>query len=52
MPDESMPYALRATNGRLLAGLADGRLLTSTDRGESWEYTGVGTESLLAMTAG
>jgi len=52
MPDESMPYALTATNGRLLAGLADGRLLTSTDRGESWEDTGIGTGSLLAMTAG
>jgi hypothetical protein len=52
MPDESMPYALTATNGRLLAGLADGRLLTSTDRGESWEDTGTGTGSLLAMTAG
>ena len=31
-----MPYALAATGTELLAGLADGRILTSDDRGDSW----------------
>jgi photosystem II stability/assembly factor-like uncharacterized protein len=35
-PLPAMPYALLATEGRLFAGLANGRLLASPDRGESW----------------
>jgi photosystem II stability/assembly factor-like uncharacterized protein len=35
-PLPSMPYALLATDGRLFAGLADGQLWESRDRGESW----------------
>ena len=35
-PLPAMPYALVATEGRLFAGLADGELWESTDRGESW----------------
>jgi hypothetical protein len=35
-PLPSMPYALLTTNGRLFAGLADGQLWESRDRGESW----------------
>jgi photosystem II stability/assembly factor-like uncharacterized protein len=31
-----MPYALRFLDGRLLAGLSDGRVLASEDRGDSW----------------
>lgn len=31
-----MPYALCATDGRLFAGLADGQLWESRDRGDSW----------------
>ena len=31
-----MPYALVATQERLLAGLADGQLWESVDRGERW----------------
>jgi hypothetical protein len=31
-----MPYALLATDTRLYAGLADGQLWESADRGESW----------------
>jgi photosystem II stability/assembly factor-like uncharacterized protein len=31
-----MPYAVLATEGRLFAGLADGQLWESRDRGESW----------------
>src|SRR5829696_3128095 len=32
----AMPYALRFLDGRLLAGLSDGRILASGDRGDSW----------------
>jgi len=32
----AMPYALLATDERLYAGLADGRLFESSDHGESW----------------
>ena len=31
-----MPYALAVTEGRLFAGLADGQLWESNDRGETW----------------
>ena len=45
-----MPYALAATGDALLAGLADGRILASVDRGESWdEIARVG--SIIAMAA-
>jgi hypothetical protein len=37
LPGDSMPYALAARDGELLAGMADGRILLSADRGESWE---------------
>jgi hypothetical protein len=35
-PLPAMPYALVVGNGRLFAGLADGRIWVSSDRGESW----------------
>src|SRR5919108_696127 len=35
-PLPSMPYALVATDGRLFAGLADGQLWESRDRGDTW----------------
>jgi hypothetical protein len=35
-PLPAMPYALVATDGCLFAGLADGRLWESRDRGDSW----------------
>jgi len=35
-PLPAMPYALLATDGRLLAGLADGQLWESRDGGDSW----------------
>jgi photosystem II stability/assembly factor-like uncharacterized protein len=35
-PLQAMPYALLATDGRLFAGLADGQLWQSLDRGDSW----------------
>jgi photosystem II stability/assembly factor-like uncharacterized protein len=35
-PLPAMPYALVATDGRLFAGLADGQVWESRDRGDSW----------------
>jgi len=35
-PLPAMPYALLAADGRLFAGLADGQLWQSSDRGDSW----------------
>ena len=35
-PLPAMPYALLATDGRLFAGLADGQLWESRDRGDAW----------------
>jgi photosystem II stability/assembly factor-like uncharacterized protein len=35
-PLETMPYALATTDGRLVAGLRDGRLLESDDGGNTW----------------
>jgi hypothetical protein len=35
-PLETMPYALAATESRLVAGLPDGRLFESEDGGDSW----------------
>lgn len=35
-PLDSMPYALLATRGLLLAALADGRIYASRDRGDTW----------------
>ena len=36
-PLPAMPYALVATSERLFAGLANGELWESRDRGDSWE---------------
>jgi photosystem II stability/assembly factor-like uncharacterized protein len=36
-PLDSMPYALAATDAAVYAGLTDGRLYRSSDRGDSWE---------------
>jgi photosystem II stability/assembly factor-like uncharacterized protein len=35
-PLPAMPYALLATDGRVFAGLGDGRLWESGDRGDTW----------------
>jgi photosystem II stability/assembly factor-like uncharacterized protein len=40
-PLDAMPYALLAADGRLFAGLADGRIYASPDRGDSWEALAV-----------
>jgi hypothetical protein len=51
LPPDSMPYALAATDGGLVVGLADGRLLHSGDRGESWDELGVRLDGVAALAA-
>ena len=51
LPGDSMPYALAATDGELLAGMADGRILRSGDGGESWDELVAGVGSITAMAA-
>jgi photosystem II stability/assembly factor-like uncharacterized protein len=51
-PLPAMPYALLATDRRLFAGLADGRLWESRDHGDSWtrlRIDGVGPRALVAL---
>jgi photosystem II stability/assembly factor-like uncharacterized protein len=51
-PLEAMPYALAWSDGRLVAGLRDGRLLESEDGGDSWRDGGTtGLDRVVAMTA-
>jgi photosystem II stability/assembly factor-like uncharacterized protein len=51
-PLETMPYALAPSNGRLVAGLRDGRLLESRDRGDSWRALDVPVlPAVIAMVA-
>jgi hypothetical protein len=50
-PPDSMPYALAAADGELLAGMADGRILASEDDGDSWGETGVRTGPISAMAS-
>jgi hypothetical protein len=51
LPDDSMPYAVTLSGRQLVAGMADGRLLHSADRGESWQDTDIGIGSIVAMAA-
>ena len=46
-----MPYALVATDGRLFAGLADGQLWESGDRGDTWTALQLDGDSLDAIVA-
>jgi hypothetical protein len=46
-----MPYALAAADNELVVGLADGRILRSGDRGESWHELGVRVEAIVALAA-
>ena len=48
VPGQSMPYALAALADELVCGTADGRLLRSRDRGESWQEVAV-TAPIIAM---
>jgi hypothetical protein len=46
-----MPYALLSARGRLLAGLADGRLYASADHGDTWEEVPVRGDPLRGLRA-
>jgi photosystem II stability/assembly factor-like uncharacterized protein len=50
-PLPAMPYALLATTGRLFAGLADGELWESRDRGETWAAMRLGGDRLSGVLA-
>jgi len=53
-PLPAMPYALVATPERLYAGLADGEIWESADRGDTWQacsLTGDALTSLVALAA-
>ena len=50
-PLPAMPYALLAADGRLFAGLADGQLWESRDRGDNWTALQLGGETLEALFA-
>jgi hypothetical protein len=50
-PLPAMPYALVATDGRLFAGLADGQLWESRDRGDSWTPLRLQGDALPALLA-
>ena len=46
-----MPYALVATEDRLFAGLANGELWESRDRGDSWLRCELTLTRLVALVA-
>jgi photosystem II stability/assembly factor-like uncharacterized protein len=50
-PLPAMPYALIAAPGRLFAGLSDGRLWESADRGDTWQRCELEGETLPAINA-
>jgi photosystem II stability/assembly factor-like uncharacterized protein len=50
-PLPAMPYALLAADGRLFAGLADGQLWESRDRGDSWTPMRLQGDALPALLA-
>jgi hypothetical protein len=51
LPDETMPYAMGVSGRQLVAGMADGRLLHSADRGATWQDTDIDTGSVGAMAS-
>jgi hypothetical protein len=51
LPDDRMPYALAASDVELIAGMADGRIIHSDDRGQSWTDTGVQAGPVTALAA-
>jgi photosystem II stability/assembly factor-like uncharacterized protein len=53
LPDllPAMPYALVATEGRLFAGLGDGQLWESVDRGDTWRKCVLRGDSLTRFVA-
>ena len=46
-----MPYALVAAAGRVFAGLADGQIWESRDRGEAWSACTIRGEPLATLVA-
>jgi photosystem II stability/assembly factor-like uncharacterized protein len=50
-PLDSHVYALATADGSLFAGLGDGTLLRSDDRGETWEDLGERVERVTALVA-
>jgi hypothetical protein len=50
-PLPAMPYALVATGGRLFAGLANGELWESTDRGDAWRQCELRGDPLARIVA-
>jgi hypothetical protein len=46
-----MPYALLATDGRLFAGLGNGQVSESRDRGDSWTAIRLEGDTLAAVLA-
>src|SRR3954454_7656426 len=50
-PLPAMPYAIVATRQRLFAGLANGTLWQSDDRGDTWRGCALGGDALSALNA-
>jgi photosystem II stability/assembly factor-like uncharacterized protein len=50
-PLHAMPYALVSTGGRLLAGLANGELWESADRGDTWRRVELGGDRVSGIRA-
>jgi photosystem II stability/assembly factor-like uncharacterized protein len=50
-PLPAMPYAVAASDGRLVAGLADGQLWQSRDGGDAWEACELAGRPLAAVHA-
>ena len=50
-PIPAMPYALVAADGRLFAGLADGQVWESADRGDTWNACTLHGNALTALHA-
>ncbi len=46
-----MPYALVAADGRLFAGLADGQIWESDDRGDGWSACTLEGDAITALHA-
>jgi photosystem II stability/assembly factor-like uncharacterized protein len=50
-PIPAMPYALVAVEGRLFAGLADGQIWESNDRGDTWRRCALSGDALTKLNA-
>ena len=50
-PLPAMPYALAAADGLLFAGLADGQIWASSDRGDSWDVRTLEGDAFASLSA-